>query len=1078
MGVVYKAEDTRLGRAVALKFLSDELPREQQALDRFRREARAASALNHPNICTVYEIDESEGQPFIAMELLEGETLQRRISGQPMRTGDLLDVAIQIADALDAAHAKGIVHRDIKPANIFITPRGQVKVLDFGLAKLAGHPVDSTVRADAATETLLTTPGVTIGTAAYMSPEQARGEDLDARTDLFSFGAVLYEMATGQRAFTGATAAMILAAILTETPRSPVLLNPRLPSELAQLINRALEKDRDDRYGSAGEMKSGLEDLKRSLDPARETSPAALPSSAGAPLGQWAVIAILLAALALGTLWFVRTRHSPRASDAAIAPIAVRARRSVAVLGFKNLSGRPDATWLSAALSEMFTTELAAGEKLRTIPGENVARAKIDLSLPEADGYGKETLERIRKNLGADFVVLGSYFDSGKEAGGQVRLDLRLQDASAGETMATVSQTGTDVQLLDLVSRTGAQLRQKLGVDEVTTAEATAVRAELPSSPEAARLYAEGLVRLRLYDAPAARDLLSKAVDAEPACAVSHSALAQAWNTLGYDEKAKQEARKALDLSGSLSRESRLFIEGRYREMAKEWDKAVEIYGTLFKFFADNLDYGLRLALAQTSAGRAKDALATAAAMRNLPPPAGEDPRIDLAESKAAELLGDFQRAHLLAAAAVEKGEAQGAGLLVARARLAQGWILDRLGQLPQAAAVLGKAKDMFAHAGDTQGVARTLQSLAGVLYDQGDLAGARKMYEDSLSVSRRSGDRGGVAVSLNSIANVLYEQGNLAGAKTLYEQSLPVQREIGSKDGIGGTLGNIANVLDGQGDLAGARRMNEEALKNFGDVADKRGMASTLDNLGLSLYEQGDLAGAKAFYEQALKIDLETGYRRGRAYVLSGLAQIALAKGDIAEARKGVEEALAIRSEMGDGLNAASSRADLALVLLEESRPADAEPLIRQSIEVFRKEKSGDSEAAAYALLGRALLADAKPAEAMAAVQHATALLSHTSAFPVRFGVTLAMARVQTASGRASALVDARKRLESTLAIAMQHGYLGYVFATRLALGELENKSGAAVEGRARLAAVANEADAKGFGLVARKAIKSESAQ
>ena len=1077
MGVVYKAEDTRLGRAVALKFLSDELPRGQPALDRFRREARAASALNHPNICTIYEIDDHEGQPFIAMELLEGETLQQRISGQPMETGELLDAAIQIADALDAAHAKGIVHRDIKPANIFLTPRGRVKVLDFGLAKLARRPADSAAQANAATETLLTNPGATIGTAAYMSPEQARGEELDARTDLFSFGAVLYEMATGRRAFAGAGAAVVLAAVLTETPRPAAQVNPRVPAELDQLIRRALEKDRNARPPSAGAMKAGLEEILRSLHAAGRVSTAVSPNPAGAFWKRWPVVAVLSAALALGTLWLARWRNPARVPDIADTPIAVRARRAVAVMGFQNLSGRPEAKWLSAALSEMFTTELAAGEKLRTIPGENVARAKIDLSLPDADGYGRETLSRIRRNLGADLVVLGSYFASGKEAGGQVRLDLRLQDASAGETLATVSQTGTDVQLLDLVSRTGAQVRQKLGVDEVTTAEASAVRAELPSNPKASRFYAEGLAQLRFYDATAARVLLEKAVEAEPGSAVAHSALAQAWNVLGYDDKATQEARKALDLSGSLSRESRLAIEGRYRETAKEWGKAVEIYSTLFKFFADNLDYGLRLGFVQISAGKGQDALATAALLRKLPAPAREDPGIDILESRAAESLGDFQRARRLGEVAVEKGEALGAGLLVARARLELGWSLERLGQLQPAAIVLGKAKDAFARAGDTLSVAHALQALGGVLYDQGDLAGARKMYEEALRVFSSSGDRRGVASALNAIANVHYEQGNLAAAKTVYERALPVQREIGSKRGLAGTLGNIANVLDGQGDLPAARKMHEEALKNFSDAADKRGMASTFTNLGLLLNEQGDLAGAKAFYEQALKIDQEIGYRRGRAYALSGLGNLARARGELAAARKAEQEALAIRTEMGDALNAASSRADLALVAIEEGRPADAEAFLRQAIEVFKKEKSRDDEASAHAALARSLLAQTKTAEATAEVRQATVLLSPTSAFPVRFEVARAAAGVPVATGGAAALADARKRLESTLAIATQRGYLGNVFEIRLALGELEKKSGAAAAGRARLAAVAKEAAAKGFGLVARKAAELSNA-
>jgi serine/threonine protein kinase/tetratricopeptide (TPR) repeat protein len=1057
MGVVYRAHDEQLDRDVALKVLPAGMLADESARRRFHREALAVARLNHPNVGAVYEFGGQDGVDFLVMELVSGETLDARLASGPLAIDEIIRLGTQLADGLEAAHAEGIIHRDLKPGNLRLTTDGRLKILDFGLARMQRET-------DAAPTVTAVNSSDVSGTVPYMAPEQLRGNNADARSDVYSAGVVLYEMATGKRPFGTTTGPQLITAILEASPSPPRSRNHHVSPALESVILKALDKNPDRRYQTARELRVDLERLSDGAVPRAQRSRRSLLLAGVSTL---LLLLALLVGLNVGTS---RDRLLRRTSIAGPAR-SIKSRRSLAVLGFKNLSGRPEEAWMSTALSEMLTTEMAAGERLRMISGEDVARMKLDLALSDADSFGKETLSRIRNHLGSDLVILGSYLALGKDAGGRIRLDFRLQDTVAGETVASASATGTENELIDLISRTGAEVRQKLGIEHMSGPRALGVRASLPANLEAARLYAEGLARLRVFEALQARDLLEKAVAADPSHAPAHSALAAAWSALGYDAKAREEARQAFDRSADLSREERLSIEGRYRELSRDWPRAIEIYRTLAGFFPDSLDYGLRLAAVQVAAGQAKDALAMIDSLRRLPPPTGEDARIDLAEAQTAGTLGDFKRELESALRASAKGRSQGATLVVAQARSAEGFALERLGRLDEATAAFAQAQQLFSAAGDKLGAAIAVQMNGNVLLDKADFAAARKAYDDALVVFKQLGTQQRVAATLNNIGNVLYDQAELGQAKKYYEEVLRIDREVGDRRGLAGALGNLANVLDGMGDLAGARRMQEEGLAAFRQVGDKRGTASTLNNLGNLLAELGDLAGAKQQYEESLAITRETGYKRGQAFSKYGLADVLASQGHLDEARATAEEVLALRKELADENNIAWTRIMLGTLALEQGRPGDAKVLAREAADAFDRMKAAESGAVAYALLASVLLEEGKTSEARSAAERAISLSRRSASLVPRFEATLASARVLSATGGTS---EAVKQLESMLTEATKYGYVPYIYQARLALGTIEMQSGKVGAAGARLAALEREAKARGFQLIAAKSAKA----
>lgn len=1060
MGEVYKAKDEELGRFVALKFLPDDLANDPRALDRLKREARAASSLNHPNICTIYEIGRSGECTFISMEFLSGETLRNLTSNRKMETNALLNIAVEVVDALEAAHTNGIIHRDIKPENIFITDRGHAKILDFGLAKFDAMRVNAGSTSRSGLHQLndnLTAPGYLLGTLAYMSPEQAAAKELDCRTDLFSFGVVLYEMSTGVLPFRGTGAATILDSILNHEPAPPRKVNPQVPLGVDQIIRKALVKDRELRYQQAGELRADLERMRTSC------GKTLAGSWQGVLVGTRSRVISLTVGILFGVLILAGLFVSWRRSKEQSAPTAHR-RHTVAVLGFKNLSGRSEQSWLSTAISEMLTTELSQGNQLRTIPGESVAQMKLNLSLPDADSFSRKTLNRIRQNLGSDDVVLGSYLPLGD---GQLRMDFRLQDAVLGDTLASVSEKGAESEIDQLVSRAGAELRTKLGVADLSTTQLATIKASLPADPEAARYYAEGLQKLRIFDALAAVDLLQKSALLAPGYAPTYSALAKAWATLGYESRAKAEAQRGLELSQGLSREERLLIEARAHELSGEMAQANESFRALWEFFPDNIDYGLSFIHTQIAVGRAIDAKKTATDLHKLAVSEADEARIDLAEADIAASLSDFRQEQALAERAATKAKAIGANRFVAEALQVEAASWERMSQPQKAIELFRQAREMFLASGDKRGAAMSLLGVGDVLYDQGNFLEARKEFEEALPVFEEIGSQSNIRTTMERIGNVLYSQGERREAQTYYEKALRFDKEVNDPAGLASDYGNIANSLDGRASVQLVLQMQQKALAAFNQVGHRRGAASTEANIGNLFVQMGDLEKARQCFERALAVHRATGYRHGELDAIAGIGDVLFNQGDVPGARRQYESALAASNELQDDNYAAEAQVALAAVALVEKRYSDGEALARGAQVVFEKSNSLDSSAWAQSFLARNLLSAGHLREAQSAAAKAVSLSQKYGGRTTGFEAVLADARVKAKSGNE---VGARKELDAMLASARKYGYVSYEFQARLALGEIELPSGLP-SARSRLRLLENEARDKGMLLVANEA-------
>ena len=1072
MGEVYEAEDRELREHVALKTIHPSRLADGRALDWFKREIFLARKVTHPNVCRIFDFGQHDKIAFLTMELLTGETLAHRIH----RLGRLAPpeaqpIVEQVAAGLAAAHAVGIVHRDLKAQNIMLCggPALRVVITDFGLARGRVHEDASLSRS-----------GEMIGTPGYMAPEQVEGREVGPAADIYALGVVLYEMVTGALPFGGDTPMAAAIKRLREPAPSPRKLAPELDPAWEAVILRCLERDPKARFASVGEV-------ARALGPVQKRAVLAALSTEIKPRRRlrWLapLAALLLVGGAVGIVAWRSRRPAPSPQASSIKP-----RRSVAVVGFRNLTGRNDAAWLSSAFAEMLATELASGEQLRAIGGAEIARCKHELALGDADSLAPETLAKLRADVGAEVVVLGSYVALGE----RIRIDLRVQETAGGQTLATFSESGAEHGLFEIVTRAGTELRRRLGVEVLSPRQASSVRAAVPQNADAARAYAEGLALWRNFDFAGAQKKLEAAVAAEPAFPFAHSALAQVLSDLGYEERARQEARRALEHAGELGRQDRLLLEARSEELANHPSKAASIYAALHEFFPDDIDRGLDLSRVQTLAGHPKDALATLDELRKLPSPLGDDVRIDLWEANAARGV-DGKRALAAAQRAAQRADERGAHLLWADARRTEAGALDAMGDAKAALPIYEEVMRVHEKVGNRLRIATDLLDIGVARHRLGDQRAARELFDQALAIFREMGDRAREGWALGNLGTGAYNDGDYDGAQKLWRQAAAIAHEVDNRGDELSIKSNLGVLADERGDVDGALALYEEVRAGARELGMRELEAIATLNLGESLLRKGDLLAARKAFAQSLPMRRELGDKEGESIDLAETAVAALEAGDLdaaehaagdalsiarpldlapqvagalmvladvarerddaARARTQLDEAVKLLDAIPDRKGAADARLSLAELELDAGHAAAAAAQAEKLGGEFGELHVADHQARAEGVHALALAALGRTADARKAIDRAQELVAKSPNAPVELELDAAFARIAAASGQAA---DAATRLDRAIARAGKLGFRRRLLELRLAT-------------RAHLPAVAKDAQAAGFSRMAR---------
>jgi tetratricopeptide (TPR) repeat protein/tRNA A-37 threonylcarbamoyl transferase component Bud32 len=946
MGEVYEADDLELGERIALKTILPEVANQPELMARFKQEIQLARKVTHPNVCRVFDIAvhaQRDGTEvtFLTMELLDGETLSEYMRKRgPLSVDAALPLVRQIVAGLAAAHEAGVIHRDLKGANVILlnhknggAPRAVLT--DFGLARKHVPRPSSAVTTSMATKEF-------VGTPEYMAPEQVEGKAAGPPADIYALGVLLFEMLSGRMPFENDTPMALAVMRLHVDPPPVTRFAPKIPARWSQVIERCLQRKPKDRFAR-------VEDVLAALEPPSKLRPRTRL--------QWAAALVLLV-LSLAGAWFWYQNIQFRNANA---------RRSIAVMGFRNLSGQASQQWLSTALAEMLSAELGQTASLRLIPGEAVARVKVELALGEQESFTEDSLRKLRRNLGGDVLVNGSYAVVGEPR--QIRLNLLLQDVDSGEVLKTVSTNGAEAELFDLVVDAGRQLREAL-----RPGEAIASKRGRTTNLAAMRHYAEGLIQFRRFDALAARESLMKAVEADPNYASAHAALADAHGILGYEGKAKQEAQRAFELAKDLPRSEQLLIEGRYREAARDFPGAERIYETLARDYPDEREHSLRLIQVLVRAGKSREALARIEELRKADPVATTDPRVYIAEASAADTLSNTELQLRATERGLELAKEQSAALAEARLLLLRGIGKSRTSERGEAIGLYRQGAEIYQRLGDEGGLSRALNNMGSTYMQLADTRRARELYEQSMEIKKRIGDARGAGLTAGNLGLISRSQGRLKEAIRMFQYRQQTAKEAGDRPGIVFGWQNIADAYNAMGeiDLAientnhaltearaiqrgqdigialtklaqlsmerlqwdAARKYAEESLSIDNEIKGSVASAQIRSTMARLLLERGDREGGERYFQEALKVLEKSGMRREGITLHVLVAEFRMDAGRWADAAKHLDESLAIAADADVETTQIAQLAMLAYVKHQMGKTAEARELAEKAIQ------------------------------------------------------------------------------------------------------------------------------------------------